>query len=531
MPETPSHPGMAAADNEEIFVVLVHPELLGNNPDLAALERTLARTAQRIRVLLCLSERTDQTIAIADALVKTGLDVEVLLGRDIEPPREAKVIFEVPPGTSKRDQNEFALALSDVVLAAHGWESFDTRHLAHMVKGLRKEVTVLGDRVPVIPAVRTTTRHLDPDIPGWHSHWWPHVFGRFEQSIVELLAYNWSGSEEGVTASREKLRRCWSKGWRPASHFAEGWREAAPDRSADHDTSVIVSRFEAMDRSAVYGAYVNRDLVWCEYLGAAAAVLAAVVGELFQGQHVTGVVELLLLVCVASLVFFTRLVSLQDRWTACRLGAEQLRIARMSLPLLVVPSSLAVDTPPAGGSHRKDKAEIGLAALTEVKRAIRAKGLSLVDSDFTLDRATKWVSLIVEGQLTYHKNNRHKLETAESRLQMLSGGLFAAAVVAVLAHFRFHGAEGLLLFTAVAPAFAAALHGAVARLGLVHRAALSADVEQELTRIDKELKQSIKLPAEASWPKLRRLAFEAAEAMELENTSWHSLVRRYRDHL
>ena len=49
-----------------------------------------------------------------------------------------------------------------------------------------------------------------------------------------------------------------------------------------------------------------------------------------------GLSELVTLLFVLGLIFASRYFALRDRWTACRLGAEQLRIARMALPLLVV---------------------------------------------------------------------------------------------------------------------------------------------------------------------------------------------------
>jgi len=88
------------------------------------------------------------------------------------------------------------------------------------------------------------------------------------------------------------------------------------------------------------------------HLGAAYAVFLAVYGEIAHArepnsQHnfwdqvfsSTGF-ELLVLLLIVALVLSARLARLQDRWTACRLGAEQLRIARMCLPLLMAPPAL-----------------------------------------------------------------------------------------------------------------------------------------------------------------------------------------------
>jgi hypothetical protein len=106
-------------------------------------------------------------------------------------------------------------------------------------------------------------------------------------------------------------------------------------------------------------------------------------------------------------------------------------------------------------------------------------------------------------------------------------------MIAVLVHFCWHN-KWLLLLTAAGPAFAAALHGAGTRLGIVHRAALSLDMERDLKRIGISLKKLIDdLPPveQDAWREVRRLAFEAANAMGQESTSWHGLVRRYRDEL
>jgi hypothetical protein len=527
-----NHSDSAVAE-KEIVVVLLQPELLGSPPDLAGLRKTLESAAENTRGLLCLSDRTDDTIV--DLLTKIGAEVQILLGPGIELQQPTSAVLHAPPGTSKDDQNEFALALSDVVLAAPGLEESS---LGRMAAQLHKPIIAPGRPLPVISRGAKITARLDPDIPGWHS--WPRVFGRFEQSIIELFAYNWLGRDgDGVAESRKRLRRCWSSTWRPASYFApeesddrRNWRKLAPDRSAVDDASKIVSSFDAMDRSALYGSYVHRDFVWIEYLGAALAVLMAVIGELWTNQHITGFFELLLLLLVLALVLFARHVRLQDRWMACRLGAEQLRIARMSLPLLVVPPALATaDRPPPGDRQRGDEAEFGLAALAEVKRAVRAQGLPRVDDALPLDKAVDWLRLIVDDQIKYHKRNHRKLETAERRLRFVTAGIFVSAIIAVVTRFSWP-AEGLILLTAAAPALAAALHGAVARLGIVHRSGLSIDAEKELKQISAALERSLALPvSEEAWRRVRRLAFEAAAAMGRENTSWHGLVRRYTDQL
>src|SRR5262249_14412012 len=139
-------------------------------------------------------------------------------------------------------------------------------------------------------------------------------------------------------------------------------------------------------------------------------------------------------------------------------------------------------------------------ALMQVKRLVRDHGLPRRGPAVTPVAAAKWLQLIVGDQLEYHHRNHHKLHHAERRLVVLSQGIFAIALIAVLAHFHWHEWSWLILFTAAAPAFAAALHGTGTRLGIVHRTALSTEMELELARINDGLKAMIEAdPPTANW--------------------------------
>jgi hypothetical protein len=180
-----------------------------------------------------------------------------------------------------------------------------------------------------------------------------------------------------------------------------------------------------------------------------------------------------------------------------------------------------------------------LQALTEFKRAVREQGLPVLEQVVTFPRLAEWLKVIVEDQLHYHQRNHHKLERAERKLLIITSLIFICAIFAVIVHLfeldvrMFHRPlKELLLFTASGPAFAAAVHGAGTRLGIVHRSALSADAAEELKTIQNELAGLLKEPAsEQTWQRLRGLALRAADAMGRENTSWHGLVRRERDGL
>jgi hypothetical protein len=164
---------------------------------------------------------------------------------------------------------------------------------------------------------------------------------------------------------------------------------------------------------------------------------------------------------------------------------------------------------------------------------VRDQGLPRLEPAPTPAQAARWLQWIIDDQTAYHHRNHHKLERAEGRLRFVTQAFFAIAMIAVLVHFCSH-ARWLLLLTAAGPAAAAALHGAGTRLGIVHRAALSLDMERELKQIGAALKRLIDNPPPVeldAWSELRRLAFQAANAMGRETTSWHGLVRRYRDEL
>jgi hypothetical protein len=511
-------------------VVLLVPEALGEPIDPAQLRKTLAGSPRAGRVLLCLTGNAGHELATV--LAELNPDFQILLAADaVQPPTKARCL-RAPPGMSVNDQTEFALALCDAVLVA---SKSDQRPLARTATKLGKILVVPGDPLPALASLAAVTHRLDPESQGWRIL--RHTNGRVEQAMLELLAFAWSGwNRAGRAESGKRLGRCFGRKWLPAPYFApDKWPKLSPDRAAV-DPAPIVAGFEAMDRSALHGSYIHRDIAWLTYFGAAFAVLWAVAGYVSELHLPFGILEFVTLSAVAVAVFWARFTGLQDRWTACRFAAEQLRIARMSLPLFVLPPALATaDTPPDG--HGGD-GKLEFLALAQVKRVVRDQGLPELD-DPSPQRAATWLQLIVSDQLAYHHRNRHKLERAEARLRLVTQLIFALAFVAVVAQLievlsgHHSHSRWPLLLTAAGPAFAAAFHGAGTRLGIVHRAALSEEMERELRSIDASLASFLSAPRDTpeTWGEVRRLAYAAANAMGRENTSWHGLVRRYRDEL
>ena len=374
-----------------------------------------------------------------------------------------------------------------------------------------------------------------------------HASGRLEQFCLELSAFNWHGKADGGRKhSRQRLWKCVSRGW-PENwppYFApeaphndkQNWRKLAPDSTARDDTALIVNRFNSLDHSALFGAFFHRDLIWVAYFFSAFAVFDAVMGSLkyFAGGVGWPTVELITLGGIVGIIALLWVTQLQDHWTSCRLAAEQLRIARLCLPLFVVPSLLrSADKPPPGA------AIYTVRALEEVKRTVRDQGIPRLRKDFSPTDAAEWLELIVTDQASYHDINERRLDQSEGRLHKSAAGLFLLAVLAVVTHYFSElpwiapMAPWLLIPTAAGPAAAAALHGVRTRLGIVHRIALSRETMVELdavrTRLERLKPNLADLPPERAWPEVRFLALQAANAMWIENTSWHNLVRRERD--
>jgi hypothetical protein len=515
-PPLPAHTG----------VLLLAPELFAAPPDPAVLRASLTRAYPRVRLLMRAVAASD--LALAETLSRAGVEVEVLLPDGISAPPTNLTVARMPPGSKPTDTDELALALCDGLLAE---TSVPDLPLVRLARKLNKPLLLPGEKPPPLAGSHhIVTRRLDPERPGWHRAL-RRISGRMEQFALEFWTFNWLGRDDDGRRSRDKLRACLpDQPWTHTPHFGpDNWRDLAPDRTAVDATSPLVANFDRLDRSALYGAYIHRDLAWANYGAAALAVFFAVAGfiGLFPFAPDTWAKgEFLVLLFILVTTFASRKLELQDRWTACRFGAEQLRNARMCLPLLVVPNALCSVDAPARGDH-------SLQALAEVKRAVRDQGLPRISPDESPIDAARWVASVVAYQIEYHRRNHRKLHRAEERLTWLAAGLVLASFVAVCLHYWLDENPYLLIFTAAGPAFAAAAHGVTTRLGLVHRIALSRDAESELSLVNDELQEVIggSGSPEPAWKAVRSLAFRAAEAMGRETTSWHSQVRRQKDEL
>lgn len=531
-----------SASNQVIALLL--PDLVDctADRDRDALRKTFEQTLGEKRLLVCIPDPNPLAEAVLSTLNDLRVEKQILLGHSVEKPQIDEFVVKAPPGTPRSDHAlddrareeqvrddliEFALALSDVVLVSPGREH--KRWALHAGKKLGKTLVAVGSPLPRLSSDNLdVTEGLDPETPGLHS-WGRCLCGRIEQFMLEILAL--CGWGDGKKRKHRVLRSFWR--WRPRPYFAPAqWKQICPDAAATGPFSDLSSCFDAMDRSALYGSYVHRDFIWIAHLGVVATVFCAVAGYAYDLRWLSwGEVASLFVVLI--LVLLVRLKRLQDRWTACRLGAEQLRIIRMLLPLLVLPPAFAtVDVEDSGDVE--EPVDFEFEVLAQVKRAVRQQGLPRVDyTTLAPADAARWVRLIIGDQMHYHEHNQHTLERAEKSLSIVSTVLFLASMgmAAVLAWTHGH-ASWTLLVSAGLPTFAAALHGAGTRLGFVHRAALSREVHYQLKEIFQSLDELIRTAgSSANWPEVRIQAYRAANAMGRENTSWHRLVRRYRDEL
>lgn len=536
------------------LVILITCETLGDLPDEASVIGSIRQAEKPVRVIMSVTENSG--LPLAHRMSRHDIEVELLLGPAVRDQPPLGVHFaRFPWLADSKDQDEFALALSDVMIVDPARHS---HALVRRALELGKPVIAPGAGLPALPEFRSVGARLDPLAPQRTRH--RHYFsGRLEQFSIELLGLL-VPQEDSFRVRLKRVADClrFNGVWGPKSWFPRDCENYAPDARAYEASSPLVTRFVALDRSAVLGAYRHRDLTWIAHFGAAWAVLAAVAGAIVllrtphggatpgYAEHaslwtvVWAIVELLLLLVVLGIVFYLRRGGLRDRWTACRLGAEQLRIARMCLPLLVLQRAL-ISPDEWPGSRPLAGAALDLTrdVLSEVKRAIRAHGLPRPDPGNDTRKAACWVKCIVDDQILYHERNHRKLECAERSLRLIADGVFLLAFAAVVVELASHywpclpGGPWLLVLTAAGPAFAGAFHGAATRLAITDRIALSQGMEQELRPIQRALHEVIHRPVlnAKDWGETRGLAFRAADAMGRENQSWLGLVRLQRDTL
>ena len=101
-------------------IALLLPSLV-DSAEREALRKTLRSAASKVRLLVCISERSADPIV--SMLQDVGVEIQILIGHDIEKLQTTEFVVRAPPGMSHDDLLEFAFALSDVVLVSKGQEN------------------------------------------------------------------------------------------------------------------------------------------------------------------------------------------------------------------------------------------------------------------------------------------------------------------------------------------------------------------------------------------------------------------------
>lgn len=565
-----------AGRTQPTLVVLILPELLpaavptackGASPSqqltelVQQLRADLHRTNRPIRVLIRVSETAH--LNFAAAFQGGAVETQILVGTTVDATGFAPPFALLPRGGSRNERDDAAYALSDAVLIDPNRMNDPCARRARELKKFIIEwepsgatatlpapdpADVTRDHlVRLLPAVEahpSIAACVDPNTDTWRRRTGRVCFGRFERLILEMFAFDLLNQEPGGRrASLTALWKCVTLGWRPTSFFAPDECVAhCPDPAMAAPGSPLLDRFHVLDRSALYVSHQHRDMVWLIHLLAALAVVAAVLGALYlpRVSQYAGM-ELGALLLILALSLFVRLTHLQDRWIACRKAAEEMRIALMCLPLLVIPPSLiSEDTPPTPADQEGERGRLEFRALAEVKRVVRDYGVPLIGIRTLPDGAIDWVRCIVGSQLHYHRKTYRKLERFDRCTELAHAFFFAAALAAVVLEIMptslrsiFPHMHLLPLITASGPAAMAALYGASVRLLVAHRIAFSQQAVQELQPIMTELDDIAGRDhkTDAAWERVRVLTFRAAAAMGRENTTWQGQIRLQRDTL
>jgi hypothetical protein len=347
----------------------------------------------------------------------------------------------------------------------------------------------------------------------------PNRAGHLHDGMIALLSGN--------------LKRAWSR--RLATPKEAYWGPARPKGEHPVITPVrMEERFDTADVEASVAAGRHRDSTWFIYGASALAVFAAVAGaiRLWPGGHgaLWAVTELVALVVIIGLFFKAKSAHWHEQWIGQRFIAEQVRYARMGLPVLAFPGVYRASPWKIGESGRLvlESPELWL-----IHRTLKRQGLPraidgaayMPGAAAVLREVRDYVGAVVQDQAKYHHGNHEKLHHVHHGLHRLSIGLFIATTLAVPAHFLLH-ADWLLVFTAFFPALAAAIHGLATKLEIARLSSQHAATAHELAHIDVALRDVGCREGNdwQDWLRLRQLTLSAAAIMSDENGQWQQLI-------
>jgi hypothetical protein len=551
---------------ERCYVALLAPEAV-SGLDAAALAAALRdafavvhKQDFELRALISIVNPPDSAsrealTAIKAALATRNMAAQWLLGGQVAPEfAGAGTMAQMPVAASEGDQRALALALSDIVVVGPG-----TSWVKDGAARLNKPAFPPGGDLVSLQISSRDVMSLDPAQRS-PRQLLAHFAGRFEAFWLSLLTLEF----KRIVSSNGPLSIGLHGRWSPNSAFpTEATRPYALDRSAlAPEEGPARSSYGALDRAAIYGARAHRDMIWAICVLTALAAIFAGFGKASSQTDAgaSGFViaaQFFTLIPVLILLPWVWLLHLRNRWIAARVGAEDLRLAQILVPMMIAPPQMTLPdvakadlapAPPSGLLGRSTPDYRRMAA-QEVVRAVRSQGLPVLDADVDDKRRAAWLIANVDEQIRYHRANQARLRGADRNALWLTYIITALSLLAPLAESIVgyaHQAETwfgispdfivalrawlqdspshLVIVTAL-PAIGAAFHGAATRMSFANRAQLSVRVSEALAEVKRQLADSL----DSGWPALRRLALAAAQAMEDENQSWHNSLVRARD--
>jgi hypothetical protein len=384
----------------------------------------------------------------------------------------------------------------------------------------------------------------------WLSEVFPKVPGdaatAADPDALQSAASSHAGRVHNVMLAlvQGKLGKAWKAlGARPITAYRGPTWAGAEDLIAP--TVELDQAFDRADVEAAVAAGKYRSSVWLSSAASTLAVFAAVAGAIDlwfgTGGAAWAVLEVLLVSLIIFLLWRVRRKDWHTRWISSRFVAEQLRYARMGLPVLALSRPL-FEPYRCLMRDASGKPRLGVlsAEVLQLQKCITGLGLPslpaggplVLASESALERQRDYVLAVIRDQIAYHHRVHHDQHVAAHVLHTLTVVLFCLTGAAVLGHFVLH-AKWLLIFTAFFPALAAGIHGLGTSLEISRIAEQSKTTASELS----DLAQAVEMASDSEdrpwdrWVQLRELTRMAAELMSDENGQWQKLVNHQKPQL
>ncbi|MBV8125153.1 MAG: hypothetical protein JOY60_04330 [Burkholderiaceae bacterium] len=291
-------------------------------------------------------------------------------------------------------------------------------------------------------------------------------------------------------------------------------------------------------RAAIEGGRY-RSAFWCVYLLSVVATAFAVTPLALGGESESA--ELLKRVCGFGEVIVIALVSLvywlghardwQGQWLGNRTKAELAWYLPLVAPLVDYAQAepgkswYASIFPSDEDFYEVD--ELDAFCRNHFER-YKTKLGNIWSKPAFVEAYARWALFILDGQIYYHRNNHLRHHHLLHRVHLINNVLFAATAIGAVSHLFFH-AGWLSIMTAIFPALAAALHGALAQSESYRLASISRQLASELGVDRKAIQNALDAGLdEHRVEQIQRSIKTALITILNEHKDWHMLVHPHR---